>query len=285
MNSHYKTKSPWMGRTFIFLISILLIIICLFPLYFVVINSSKTRGEYATSKFSLPKNFTLFEKAKKLFELGFGNYTLNTIAVVTIGVFISLVFCSMAGYAFDKLELPGKNLIYLGVISLLAIPFQAFIIPLYVMWSRWGLVDNLVMMGILHATLAFPFGTFLMRSFYHNIPDELMDSAKVDGANSFQIYLKIMVPLGKPALLTLGVINFFDFWNELFISMIFLRSHEVRVITPAIAQLQASAKAGRVTDWPLLFSGVLVSIIIPLLIYFIFQRRLAEGITMGALKG
>ena len=285
MNSHYKIKSPWMGRTFIFLISILLIIICLFPLYFVVINSSKTRGEYATSKFSLPKDFTLLEKAKKLFELEFGNYILNTIVVVTIGVFVNLVFCSMAGYAFDKLELPGRNLIYLGVISLLAIPFQTFIIPLYVTWSRWNLVDNLVMMGILHATLWFPFGTFLMRSFYHNIPNELMDSAKVDGANSFQIYLKIMVPLGKPALLTLGIISFFDFWNELFISMIFLRKHSVRIITPAIAQLQASAKAGRVTDWPLLFSGILVSIIIPLLIYFIFQRRLAEGITMGALKG
>ncbi len=285
MSSHYKIKSPWMGRAFIFLISILLIIICLLPLYFVVINSSKTRAEYATSKFSLPKDFTLLEKAKKLFELEFGNYILNTIVVVTIGVFVNLVFCSMAGYAFDKLELPGRNLIYLGVISLLAIPFQTFIIPLYVTWSRWNLVDNLVMMGILHATLWFPFGTFLMRSFYHNIPNELMDSAKVDGANSFQIYLKIMVPLGKPALLTLGIISFFDFWNELFISMIFLRKHEVRIITPAIAQLQASAKAGRVTDWPLLFSGILVSIIIPLLIYFIFQRRLAEGITMGALKG
>lgn len=278
-------KSPWIGKTLVSLISILLIMVCLFPLFFAVINSSKTEGEYATSKFSLPKNFILFEKVKKIFRLGFGNYTLNSIVMVATSVFICLIFSSMAGYAFDKLEFPKKNLIYFGVISMLAIPFQAFVIPLFVMWSRWGLVDNLVAVGLLHATLEFPFGIFLMKSFYHNIPNELIDSARIDGANSFQIYSKIMLPLGKPALITLGVIDFFYFWNELFISMIFLRSNKVRVITPAIARLQVASRSGRITDWPLLFCGILVSIIIPLLVYFIFQKKLAKGITMGALKG
>ena len=85
--------------------------------------------------------------------------------------------------------------------------------------------------------------------------------------------------------MTLGVIDFFAFWNELFISMIFLRSHNVRVITPVIAGLQVSNRMGRITNWPLLFSGMLVSISISLLVYFIFQNKLTKGLTMGALKG
>jgi len=227
----------------------------------------------------------LFEKVKKIWRLGFGNYVVNTVVMVTIAVSTCLIFSSLAGYAFDKLVFPKKNLIYFGVISMLAIPFQAFVIPLFVLWSRWGLTDNLISVGILHATLEFPFGIFLMRSFYHNIPGELIDSAKMDGANSFQIYYKIMLPLGKPALVTLGVIDFFYFWNELFISMIFLRSDNVRVITPAIARLQVSTRMGMATNWPLLFSGILVSISIPLLVYFVFQNKLTKGLTMGALKG
>lgn len=210
-----KMKVHRIGRIIIPLICILLITTCLFPLFFTVINSSKTPGEYAASKFSLPRHFLLGEEVRKIFKLGFGNYILNSIVMVATALFVCLVLSSMAGYAFDKLEFPKKKLIYFGIISMLAIPFQAFIIPLFVEWSRWNLVDNLVGVGVLHATLELPFGIFFMRSFYHNIPNELMESAKIDGANSFQIYSKIMLPLGKPALVTLGVIEFLYFWNDL----------------------------------------------------------------------
>ncbi len=287
MGDYYRIKSMQMGKMLIFIVSILLIITCLFPLFFVTINSSKTVSEYLDSKFALPGNFMLFfEKVKTMWMLGFGNYFVNTVVMVTIAISTCLVFSSLAGYAFSKLLFPKRNLIYFGIISMLAIPSQAFVIPLFVRWSRWGLTDNLISAGILLATLEFPFGIFLMRSFYHKIPGELIDSAKVDGANSFQIYYKIMLPLGMPALVSLGVIEFFYFWNELFISMIFLRRNIVRVITPAIAMLQVSSRiGGPLTDWPLLFSGILISIIIPLLVYFVFQRKLVEGLMTGALKG
>ncbi len=278
-------KSSHTGKIFIFLLSILLILTCTLPLFFVGLNASKDEREYSISKFSLPKNFTLFEKFDKLFIRGrFGNYILNTLVVVVVGISTSLVLCSMAGYAFDKLEFPKKNLIYLGFISMLAIPLQALIVPLYAMCSKWNLVDNLVMMGVLHATFSLAFGTFLMRSFYHGIPNAVIDSAKIDGASSFQVYYKIMLPLARPALVTLGTLNFFSFWNELFLSMIFLRSSEVKVVTPAIAALQTAARGGRMTDWPLLFAGMLLSIIVPLIVYFITHRRIARGMTIGALK-
>lgn len=272
------------GRIFIILLSVMLILTCLLPLVFVVQNASKTRDEYTASKFALPESFTLPEKFAKLFRANFDRYILNTVIVVTIGISISLTFCSMAGYALDKLQLPKRNLIYLGIVSMLAIPYQAFIVPLFAMCANWNLINNLFAMGIIQGTLQLAFGTFLMRSFYHGIPNELMDSAKIDGANSFQVYYKIMLPLGKSALITLATLNFFGIWNELFISMIFLRNSKVRVVTPAVAALQVSTKGGKVTDWPLLFSGILLAIIVPLIVYVITHNRLSKGITMGALK-
>jgi ABC-type glycerol-3-phosphate transport system permease component len=275
-----------LGRMWISILAIFLIIACIFPLVFLIWNIPKTEIEYGLSKFNPPTNFEVITtNVKKLLNFGILRQLINTVIVCTVAVFLSAIFSSMSGYAFDKLKFPGKTIIYWVVIGLLAVPTQVFIIPLFVMFSNLNLINNLLGLAIIHTAFAYAFGTFLMKSFYSGVPNELMDSAKIDGANSLQIYLKIMLPLGKPAIIILSVLNFFSFWNELFLSMIFLQKQNMRVVTPGIASLQETAKSGRLTDWPLLFLGMLISMIIPFIIYFIFQNRLAKGITVGAIKG
>ena len=250
-------------------------------------NAPKSLDEYDKSKFTPPGDFkNFFDNVNELVDLGFLRWLMNTAIVTVIGIILSLIFSSMAGFAFSKLRFPGKTSFYWLIIGLLAMPTQVIIIPLFVMFSNLNMINNLFSMALIYTVFSFAFGTFLMTSFYKGIPDEIMDSARIDGANTFLIFLKIMVPLGKPAIVTLGVLNFFGFWNELFVSMIFNQNKVSRLVTPGIALLQQAARAGgSATNWTLIYTGVLLSLILPFIVYIIFQNRLSSGITVGAIKG
>ena len=269
-------------------LSILLILICVFPVFFLCWNSFKTNEEYNLSKFSPPNSLTTFAtNIKDLMEIGILRSITNSIIVVIIGVFLSAIFTSMAGFTFSKLKFPGKNFIFWGVIGCLAIPAQILIIPLYVFYSKLGITDNLFSLAIFYSIWSFAWGTYLMTSFYRGIPDELLASARIDGANNFQIYLKIMIPLGKPGIIAVSVINFFWFWNELFISFILNRTNESKLITPFIALYgeQGALNFSGSPNWPLIFTASLLSLVIPIIIYIVFQNNLVEGLTVGAVKG
>jgi len=270
-------------KILISILAIFLIIICIGPLIFVIWNSPKTVDEYTMSKFSMPKNPGHYiENFNALIDYGIFKYMLNSLIVVVITITLCAIFSSMAGYAFSKLEFKGKNMIFWTIIGTLTMPAQVFIIPLFVMFSRLDLINNFFSIAVIYSTFSFAFGVFFMRSFYAGIPTELCNAAKVDGANSFDIYLKIMLPLGKPAIVTYSVLCFFVFWNELFLSMIFLRDVNVRTVTPGMAMIKQGVT--KLTDWPLIFSAVIPTLIIPIAIYIMFQNRLASGITIGALK-
>ncbi len=287
MNS--KTARPKMRltRVIVNILSVFLIIVCVGPLLFVAWNSSKSAEEYWTSKFTPPNDIRYLAKnVEKLIDIGIIKQIRNTVIVTAIGILLSATFTSMAGFAFSKLDFPGRMVIFWSIVSLLAMPTQLLIVPLYVMFSRLNMINNPFTLAVIYATFGFSFGTFFMRSFYIGIPDEILDSARIDGAGMLLIYLKLMLPLGKPAIITLAVLNFFGFWNELFVSYIFNHTKESRLVTSGIAMLQAVARAGGgITDWTLIYTGILLSLIIPFMVYFIFQRRLSTGITMGAVKG
>lgn len=266
--------------------AIFIIIISVVPVLFVYWNASKSPQEYEASKFSAPNDFSYFIKnIDSLVEFGLFRWLANTMVVVVISVMLSLIFTSMSGYAFAKLKMPGKNLIYWLVISLLAMPTQVFLIPIFVMFSNLNLINNLYSLALIYTGFNYAFGTFLLTSFYRGIPDQIIESARIDGANKFQIFVRIMLPLGKPAIITLGVLDFFTNWNELLIALVFNSSNKSKLLTPGIALFQQVARAGAgLTNWPLIFTGIVLSLVIPFIIYFIFQNRIASGITVGALK-
>ena len=278
----------WIIKVLQSLLAIFLICITISPVLYIFLNSLKSNEEYITSKFAIPhypiKSFISNLNVMK--ENGIFRYLMNSSVVAMCVVTLNTLFVSLAGFSFSKLKFPGKNYIYWGVIGLLAIPTQVFVVPLYVLYGKLNMVDNIFALALIYATLDFPTGSFLMTSFYRGIPNELLDSAQIDGANSFQIYYKIMLPLGRPAIIAIAIINFFWCWNDLFIALIFNRTHISRLITPFIAIFNEETRAGlSFTNWPLIFNGSIISLIIPLIIYMIFQNRLVEGLTVGAVKG
>ncbi len=277
----------WASTTFFSALALLLILVCVGPVFFLFWNASKSAEEYYRSKFLPPGSLAGFiENVGTLMEVGFFHHLQNTLLVAALTVGMLAVFSSMSGFAFAKLRLPGKKLIYWAVISLLAMPTQVFLIPVFVMFSNLNMTNNLFTLALVYTGFNYAFGTFLMCSFYKGIPDEILDSARIDGARKLQIYLRIMIPLGKPAITTLAVLTFFEAWNELLVSLIFNNTRLTRLITPGIAMFQQIARGGRnLTNWPLIYSGMILSLVLPFMVYFLFQRKIASGLTVGALKG
>ena len=256
------------------------------PLIFAIWNSFKDKTEYATSKLALPKSITpLLENINLLIKYDIFTSIKNTIITVSLAVILAAIFCSMAGFAFSKLKFPGRAFLYIFVLGILALPLQVSVIPLFVMLSKLNLTCNVYSLAVLYSIWSFPFCTFLMTSFYKGIPSEITDSARIDGANEFYIYTRIMLPLGKPAIVAVCTINFFWMWNELFMSMIFNRTGDSRLITPYLGLYKTVVGIGDYTNWPVVFTGSVISLLIPLLVYFVLQNRIVEGLTAGTVKG
>jgi len=271
----------------IFLAS-LIIFISIFPIFFIFYNSFKSAQEYSQSFFSFPTGVKPFyDNLSHLYRTGYIKAILNTIITISIALFLGISFASMAGFSFAKLNFPLRKFIYWGFIGLLAIPSQVLIIPLYILYSNLNWVNNLYSLGIFYAIWSFPLGAFLMTSFYKGIPNELIDSAKIDGADNVKIFFKIFLPLGRPAIFAVAVINFFSLWNELFVAFIFNRNIDSRLITPYIALFNEQMRTGGsgFGTWPIIFTASSFSLIIPLIIYILFQNKLVEGLTVGAVKG
>ncbi len=220
------------------------------------------------------------ENYVKVFEtVPFARQILNS-AIITWGTVLGqLVTASLAGYAFARLEFKGRDLLFWVVLATMMIPIQATVIPVFILIRNLGLYDTYWSL-ILPATPT-AFGAFLLRQYYLTIPIELEESALIDGANQWQLFRQVYLPLVKPGLAVLAILSFNFHWNEFFRPLIFLQ-HENYPITIGIFQLQGYMMTGSIS---VVLAGVVVSLI-PVIIIFLFgQRYLIEGIMRGAIKG
>lgn len=220
------------------------------------------------------------ENYKQVFDkVPFARQILNS-AIITWGTVLGqLITASLAGYAFARLEFRGRELLFWIVLATMMIPIQATVIPVFILIRNLGLYDT-VWSLILPATPT-AFGAFLLRQYYLTIPIELEESALIDGANQWQLFYRVYLPLVKPGLAVLAILSFNFHWNEFFRPLIFLQ-HENYPITIGIFQLQGYMMTGSIS---VVLAGVVISLA-PVIIIFLFgQRYLIEGIMRGAIKG
>ena len=210
------------------------------------------------------------------FEALFANSMKITLAV-TAG---QLVTCSLAGYAFARLRFPGRNFLFILLLASLMVPGQVTIIPIFLLMRSLGLIDNhlaIILPGLISA-----FGVFLMRQFFKQMPQELFDAARVDGAGHIRSFLQIAMPLAGPALATLGIITFNAIWNSYFLPLIFLNSWGNMTLPQGIALLTGYMGSGN----PSVVMAAVTMAILPVLAVFIFaQRWIIEALTRSGLKG
>ncbi len=227
----------------------------------------------------LPQSPTLDNYHALFTDFDFPTYFFNSALValaITIG---NLVFCSMLGYALAKLDFPGKRVIFAVVLGTLMVPGVVTFVPLFVLVSNLGMVNTFP--GLIFPFLAGPFGVFLMRQFFQSLPDELIQAARIDGAQEWRIFLNIMLPLCRPALATLGILTFLTSWNNFLWPLVVAQSEEKYTLPVALAIFAIGEKKA---DYGLLMAGSVVIIVPVLLVFLALQRHFVRGIATTGIK-
>lgn len=228
----------------------------------------------------IPTDFDIRNYQRVFDEIPFGRQVLNS-AVITTAIVIGQLFtASLAGYAFARLEFPGKNVLFWVILATMMIPLQAVIIPVFILISNLGLRDTL--WALILPALPTAFGTFLLRQYFLTVPKEFEESAVIDGANQWQIFSRIYLPLVTPGMAVLSVLTFNYHWNEFFRPLVFMVTQEKYPIPLGIFDLQGYMMTGSIA---VVLAGVVLSLIPVIIVYIIGQRYLIEGLMMGGIKG
>ncbi|MEK6721882.1 MAG: carbohydrate ABC transporter permease [Chloroflexota bacterium] len=264
-----------LGRALVFAILCVVTVVMLYPFWFMLVTSLQSYSQYLNrSGFSLDSWVQLSDVlplAQQLF-----NSTLVTVSAVAI----ILVVSTMGGFAFAKLRYPGRSIVLLAIVGGMMVPLQSIIIPEFVNIANVGLINQFQGAILVYAALGTPFATFLMTTYFRGIPSELIEASIIDGASYLSVFVKVMIPLATPALVTVAVLQFIQIWDDLLIGLLFLQTPEVRTITVGLATLQSS----RIINVPVLMAGSLASAMPAVIVYVIFQRYLVAGLTMGMRK-
>ena len=256
------------------------LVLVVIPFLWMLISSFKPEQEVrAVPPTWWPESVTL-ENYQQLFtQLDFPTYFMNS-AIVAIAVTAgNMIFCSMLGYALAKLDFPGKKVVFALVLGTLMVPGVVTFIPLFVLTTNIGLTNTLP--GMILPFLAGPFGVFLMRQFILSLPDELIQSARVDGAGELRIFFSIILPLCGPAIATLGVLTFLASWNNFLWPLVVATSEDKYTLPVALALYAVGQNA---TQYGLLLAGSVVVVIPVLVVFLVLQRRIMQGIAMTGIK-
>jgi multiple sugar transport system permease protein len=262
-------------------IMILSAVITVFPFVWSALLSTRDRSEI----FGMGLNFAIGDSLafnyKTLLEImPFWQAMFNSIYIACLGTTISLLFCSMGGYAFAVYQFKGKNVLFGMLVGSMMIPPALSLIPFYLIIEFLGLRDNHLAVWL--PFTATPFGIFLMRQHViASIPKELLEAAKLDGAGEFRTYWSVVLPLMKPALATLAIVQFVFFWNSFIFPLVVLTSPDNYVITQALRSVQGIPN----TPWGAVMLGTTISIL-PLAVTYLFaSKQMISGLTSGAVKG
>ncbi len=228
----------------------------------------------------LPTDMALENYADVFDKVPFARQILNSTLITWGTVVGQLISASLAGYAFARLEFKGRETLFWIVLATMMIPIQAVVIPVFIFLRNMGLVDTL--WSLILPAVPTAFGTFLLRQYFLTIPIELEESALIDGANQWQLFYRIYLPLVKPGLAVLAILSFNFHWNEFFRPLIFLIDNENFPITLGIFQLQGYMMTGSIA---VVLAGVVMSLVPVIIIFLLGQRYLIEGIMRGAIKG
>jgi len=254
--------------------------ISLTPLVWVWSSAFKTHMEIFTNPFALPSQPHV-ENLVKAWNVGrFSRYMVNSIIITiptTIGV---VILSSLAGYAFGKLKFYGRDTLFYIFLLGLALPFQAVMIYLYYLIKDLGMISTY--QGVILPAIGYglPFGIFLMRAFFRDLPAELMDAARIDGCSEFQVFQKVMLPLAYPAVTTLTVFQAVWSWNEFLMPLLFLQDRQMYPLTVGMYFF----KSEYTIDYALLFAGATIMTLPMVCVYLIFNRSFMKGLTVGAIK-
>lgn len=260
------------------IIAILLIFVFVFPIIVLIVSSFKPKQEIFDLRL-IPKTFTLDNYITIFKEENLLLYIKNSFVVACTITVVALFLHAMAGYSFAKLKFKGKNFLFFWILSTYMIPFSVIMIPLFIIVQNLGLVNSLS--GVIIPLIPNAYGIFLYRQYFLELPDDIIESAKIDGLSDFGIFFRIALPLAKSITFTLGVAFFVVSWNNYLWPLIVAQEKHLWLIQIAISNF----KGERGTEWNLILASSCIAALPTIIIFFMFQRFIVEGIKMAGIKG
>ncbi len=269
-------RSP--GKFVLFLFLLLLAVVAVFPFYWMVIGSMMAPAELFAS---VPKlwpsdpDFSAYQRVLDLVPLG--RYFANSLIVSITTTVIAVLVASMAGYCFARLTFFAQGILFALILAALMVPYQSTIVPLFVMFANWNLLNSYP--GIILPGLVSAFGVFMMTQFFRTLPPEMREAAIVDGASEFRIFARIYLPLARPAVATLALFVFMGTWDQLLWPMIVAPSPDMRTLQVGLAFVRQQAPVQNQV-----MAAIVLSVIPVVVAFLLTQRQFIAGIAAGAIK-
>ena len=277
----------WQGRAKYLMgaIMIVLALVMLLPIYATITASVKLPSEAAAIPPTyFPKTFSIESYAKLWdYQHGLPRYLFNSFATAFLAILFTVVLTVPAGYALARFPVPGKEILFVFLLTALIIPYQALLTPIFLMFAQLKLTNSLVGLAIIHTAIQLPFSLYIMRNSFEAIPKELEEAAVIDGCNTWQLLLRICIPSVVPSIVTIALFAFITSWNEFLGALVMLNKGEMFTLPLVLAASRTVNMLGG-TDWGMLQAGVTVSIIPCVGVYLLLQKYYVSGLLSGAVK-
>lgn len=254
---------------------------CIFPMVWIFYSSFKTQAEFTQSSTALPQALNLKNYISVFTQTKLGMYMLNSARNTILSVLIIIVFSFLAGYVLSRYRFRGRSLIYNYFIMGMLIPVHALLVPMYVQLRQSGLTNHWYTLLFPYVAFGLPISIMLIESYIASIPKELEEAAAIDGCGFFRCLFQIVFPLAMPILSAVAIIQFFAVWNEFSFSLILVNSDTLRTVPVGLTMF----KSAYTVDYPRLMAGIMTTTLPVMILYFVFSKRIIEGMVAGAVKG
>lgn len=252
------------------------------PMLWVILSSFKTTGEIFASPFALPEKIQFGNYVNAWTTAGIGSFFFNTVIVVACALFLTMMFGAMAAYILARFEFPGSRLLYYLMLAGLTFPVFLAVVPLFFVLKGIGLLNTLPGLIITYASFAFPFTVFFLYAFFRSLSKSISEAASIDGAGEWRTFFSVMLPMAKPGLATVAILNFVGLWNQFLLPIALNTNRDNYVLTQGMAAF--ASQAGYSVDFGALFAGAVITVVPVLIVYLIFQRQLQGSVSQGTNK-
>lgn len=268
---------------------IIVLIVILFPLLWIISLSFRQESHmYEAYFYIIPKYFTIsnfkyaLDYSVKYLNISFGRMFLNSAIVTFSAIIIAIVISIFAAFGFSQFRFKGKHYIFNLIIISMMIPAQVLLIPMFFLFSRLHLLNTYFSLILLYAVFGIPISVLILRGFFGQIPPELREASRIDGANDLQYLIKIILPISRPAIASCIIFLFLQTWNEFLFAIIFIKKGPMQTLPAAISRIGGGQF---VVPWGIYSASIIISALPVIIIFIIFQKWFIEGVTLGALKG
>lgn len=267
-------------RTIIFIWFITYAICIIYPLLWMLMSGLKTKSELFLNTWALPNKW-LWKNYKNAWDIGVGRYFLNSVFVTSVSVVLSVIISACCAFALSRFDFKGEKIILLIVVGALMLSPQVSLISLYKLLQKLKIYNTYLALIIPYVAFRIPFTTFLIRSYFLDLPREVEDAAYIDGCNSWGVFWQIILPMSKPIISTASLLAAMQIWNEFMFALVFIEDSSLKTIPVGLMSLRSTLS----TEWTVLLAGLAISAVPMILLFIIFQKQFVRGLTSGSVKG